>query len=114
MKKIYAVRQMIVSLIVFLFLIGVIFKNQLMGKIIISPFLVCSFAVFGENLFLLLNKEKISIIFKYIFRISFFTYVFGFLIYTTYYALANKTYWLLLIVALFVLVIINFFKKYKK
>ena len=58
MKKIYNIRQIVVSIIVILILTWAFFKNQIIGKIIISPFLICSIAVFFENLFMLLNKEK--------------------------------------------------------
>ncbi len=110
MKKIYNIRQVIASIIVFSVLIWAFFKNKFIGKIIISPFLICSFAIFGENLFLLLNKKKISNIFKYIFRFSFFTYVFGFLIYAIYYAISNQMYQLFIIIGIFTIGFIHCFK----
>ena len=61
MKNIYIIRQMIVSFIVFLILIWSFFKNQIFGKIIISPFLICSIALFFKNLFILLNSKKYQI-----------------------------------------------------
>ena len=57
------------------------------------------------------NKNKIANIFKNIFRISFFIYIIGFLIYATYYAISNKSYLLLIIISIFIIGIINFFKK---
>ena len=110
MKKIYNIRQIVVSIIVILILTWAFFKNQLIGKIIMSPFLICSIAIFFENLFLLLNKEKISNIFKYIFRISFFVYAFGFLIYAIYYTISTKTYSLFIIIGIFIIGTIHFFK----
>ena len=111
MKSVFTVRQIIVSLEVILILSWAFFQNQFFGKIIISPFLICSIAIFLENLFLLLNKKKLSNVFKYIFRVSFFIYVIGFLIYTIYYAIVNKIYSLLIIVAVFIIGLIPFFKK---
>ena len=112
MKKenIYNIRQIIVSIIIFCILTWAFFKNQLAGKIIISPFLICSIAIFFEKSFLLLNKEKISNVFKYIFRISLFAYVFAFLIYTIYYAISNKNYMIFIVIGIFVIGTIHFFK----
>ncbi len=101
MKNIYNVRQIIVSVIVFLLLIWAFFKNQLIGKIIIIPFLICSVAIFGEKLFLILNKKKISNVFKSIFRIVFFLYWFGFLIFFDYICLRDNSYIFLLFSLLF-------------
>lgn len=75
MQTIISIRKIIISLIALIILIWAFFKNAIWAKIIIIPFLVCSFAMLCENLFLLLNKKKLSNIFKYIFRISFFVYV---------------------------------------
>ncbi len=110
MRKIYAVRQMIVSMMAFSILIFAFFQNPIAGKIVISPFLICSVAIFGENLFRLLNKEKIANFFKYLFRISFFVYVFCFLIYATYYAISNHSYSLFIIIGIFAIGVIPFFK----
>lgn len=111
MNIINRIRQMIVSFIALLILIWAFFSNALFGKIIILPFLISSFALLGENLFLLLNKRKISHIFQYIFRISFFVYIFGFLGYMIYYAIRYKSYSILIIVILFILFSSYFFKK---
>lgn len=87
------------------------FQNELLVKIIISPFLICSFAVLMENIFLILNKIKLSNFFKYMFRISFFIYVGVFLMYSIYYSIINKYYPILIIVVVFLVFAIYFFKK---
>ena len=110
MRNIYLIRQMVVSAMAFSILIWAFFKNQLVVKIIISPFLICSIAIFFENLFIFLNKKKISNIFKYIYRISFFIYAFSFLIYAIYYAISNNSYTLLIPVGIFIIFGIPFFK----
>ncbi len=110
MKLIYVIRQIIVSIIAFSILIWAFFQNQWIGKLIISPFLICSIAIFFENLFLLFHKEKISNVFKYIFRISFFVYVFGLLLYAIYYAIVKKSYSFLIIIGIFMIGVIRFFK----
>lgn len=111
MKKIYAIRQIIVSFMAFVFLVWAFFQNELLTKVIISPFLICSFANLMKNIFLLLNKIKLSNFFKYIFRISFFIYIGGFLLYTVYYSLINKIYSLLIMVILFLIFAMYFIKK---
>ena len=114
MKKIqiiFIIRKIIISLITTVILIWAFFQNELWAKIIIIPFLICSISFLGQNISLLFNKEKTSTIFKYIFRISFFVYVFGFLSYMVYYAMINKSYSILIVVAVFLIFAIYFFKK---
>lgn len=111
MKKIYAIRQIVVAFTALIFLSWAFFQNGLWARIIITPFLICSFSIMMEKIFLLLNKTRLSNIFKYIFRISFFVYVFGFLSYIIYYAMAHKSYSPLIIVAVFIPFTIHFFKK---
>lgn len=111
MKKIYVMRQIIVSFVALVFLVWTFFKNEWLARIIITPFLICSLAIMMEKVFLLFNKIKLSNIFKCIFRISFFVYVFGFLFYMIYYAIANKSYSILIVVAVFLIFAINFLKR---
>ena len=111
MQTISSIRKIIISLIALIILIWAFFRNVTWTRIIIIPFLVCSFAMLCENLFLLLNKKKLSNIFKYIFRISFFVYAFGFLAYMVYYAFAYKSYSFLIGVVIFLPFVIYFFKK---
>ena len=110
MKNLYYFKQIFISLIAFLILSWAFWQNEFLIKIVISPFLICSIAIFFEYLFLFFNKKKISTIFQYIFRLSFFVYIIGFLIYTTYYAFVNKSYSLLIIVAIFLPVSIHFLR----
>lgn len=111
MQTIISIRKIIISLIALIILIWAFLKNATWTKIIIIPFLVCSFAMLCENLFLLLNTKNLSNIFKYIFRISFFVYVFGFLAYMVYYSFAYKSYSFLIGVVIFLPFVIYFFKK---
>ena len=111
MKKIYAIRQIIVAFTALVFLSWAFFQNEWLARIIITPFIICSFAIIMERIFLLFNKMKLSNVFKYIFRISFFVYVFGFLSYTIYYAMLHNSYSILIVVAIFIPFTIYFFKK---
>ena len=110
MKNIISIRKIIVGLITFSFLSFAILKNN-MVRLMIIPFLVCSICYTFEGVFELLNKDKLVNIFKKIFKISFFTFYFGFLSYTVYYSLVNKTYGLFVVVFIFVLFIIPYFKR---
>ena len=92
MKTIYIVRQIIVSIFVFFILCWAFFKNEWTSRLIMIPFLICSIALFFKNLFLLLHKVKLATIFMYLFRISLFTYIFGLLIYASYYAIIHQSY----------------------
>ncbi len=113
MKKIISIRKIIVGIITSSILSWAIFKNNNFVRLMIIPFLVCSICYTLEGMFELLNKDKLVNIFKKIFKISFFTFYFGFLIYTVYYSLVNKTYGLLIVVFIFVLFIIPYFKRFK-
>lgn len=111
MKKVYTIRQIVVALTALAFLSWAFFQNGWLARIVITLFLICSFSIMMQKIFLLLNKTKLSNIFKYIFRISFFVYVIGFLLYMIYYAIVNKSYSILIVVAVFLLFTIHFFKK---
>jgi len=110
MSALYIIRKIILSFISLIILVWAFRNNGLGGRIIITPFLICSFALLNENLFLLLKKNKTANIFKYIFRISLFAYFFGFLSYAGYYAVVNKEYSLFIPIAIFLPFMINFFK----
>ena len=111
MKKYYIISQIVVSLIAFFILISAFFNNNFFAKIIISPFLICSASVFLENLFLLLNQYKKAKVCRYIYRISFLSYFCLFLLYVIYYIIVNKNYLNLIVVGIFILALIHFFKK---
>lgn len=113
MKYIYNLRQIIVSTTVFSFLSWAFFQNNLIGKLIIIPFLICSFALCWKNVFIILNKKKLINIFNYIFRISLLIYIFGFLIFAIFYAIKNKNYSLFIIVGIFSIAVIHFLKQNK-
>lgn len=110
MRNVLVIRNIITSLAAITILTWAFPKNNFFGKIIISPFLICSVAFLGENIFLLFNKEKISDIFKCVFRVSFFTYVFGFLFYAFYYSIVNKEYSLIIMVVIFLIFALLFFR----
>lgn len=64
-------------------------------KIIFVPFLICSLSMAGQNIALLLNKEKIAIAFHKLFAAGFFLFWFGFLAIAAYLCIRDKNYSLL-------------------
>lgn len=109
--KLNIIRKIILSSVALIILAWAFFQNELWAKVIIVPFLVCTFSMLGQNIFLLLNKKKSSNIFKYIFLISFFVYVFAFLIYMVYYSIVYKSYSILIPATIFFVFAIYFIKK---
>ena len=61
-------------------------------RIIIIPFLLCFLFLIGKNICLLIGKEKFATIFGKLFRISFLTFWFGFLIFWNIYFIKEKNY----------------------
>lgn len=113
-KKIIYFRQVIISFIVLLFLTKALFSNVFWQKIVIIPFLVCAFANIIQNTALLLDKKEIAKKFGKMYAISFFTYIFGFLLFAIYRAFATSQYFILLIVIPMLIFLINFLKNEKK
>ena len=109
--KIISIRNLCVSLLASFILTSAFFKNALPAKIMILLFLICTIAMFFKSLFEILENPKLVLICQFVFRISFFTYAIGFLLYTTYYSVVHKTYSLLFIVLLFVIFLIPFIRK---
>ena len=89
-KNIWTIRNIIMSIIAIIILSWAFCQNNLVGKIIISPFLICASSILGGNICILLNKNKLAKIFNYIFKFTFLLYVVGVLSYAIYYSFKNK------------------------
>ena len=113
-KNIWTIRNIIMSIIAIIILSWAFCQNNLVGKIIISPFLVCASSMLGGNICVLLNKNNLAKVFHYIFKITFLIYVVGVLSYVIYYSIKNKEYSMMVIVAIFILFIFLFFRPQKK
>ena len=113
-KNIWTIRNIIMSIIAIIILSWAFCQNNLVGKIIISPFLVCASSMLGGNICILLSKNKLAKVFHYIFKFTFLLYVVGFLSYVIYYSIKNKEYSMMVIVAIFILFIFLFFRPQKK
>ena len=110
MKRVIMFRKMVMAIMAIMVLVWAFPKNNLGVKIFILPFLICAIAIFLENIFLFFNNQKIANIFMYIFRIVFFIYVYGFLGYSSYYAVVNKNYALFIPISIFLLFSIPFLR----
>ncbi len=103
MKKIYIMKNIIGAAIVIIILLWAFLKNMLIGKLMILPFLVCAISILGGNIAILIKKEKIAKVFNLIFKVSIFLYILGILSYTVYYAFVHRSYSLIIIVLIFVI-----------
>ena len=77
--------QMIISLFVIIFLSSILISTiDLLTKIVVAIFLTFIINQFLMNLFFVLNKNNIAVLFKKFNLILFFVYWFGFLFYWNY------------------------------
>lgn len=102
-KKGIIVSKILRVFFIFLFLLWVFFQNSSWVRLACLPFLFCALANIGEYIGILLQKEKVTKIFRFLFRLSFFVYYFGFLIFATIYLIKTKEYSLFLPILLFLL-----------
>lgn len=104
------VRKIVIAVIAVGILTWAFFQNHFFGKVVIAPFLICAVAIIGGNISLLFNQRKIAHYFNYLFRVSLFTYIFGFLVYAFYYSITHQAYSLIIVIMVFLFFSINFFK----
>lgn len=91
-KSIY-VGAIIRSSIIFVFLLTIISKNQnMISRLMIIPFILCSLFSIGKNICLMIDKKKFATIFSKLFVISFLTFWFGLLIYGSYLFIKEKNF----------------------
>lgn len=80
-------------------------------KIIFVPFLICSISMAGKILSLILNKERLALLFDKLFKTGFFLFWFGFLAFACYVTVRDKNYLLTVFTVPFWLCGIYFLKK---
>ncbi len=80
-------------------------------KIIFVPFLICSLSMAGKSLGIILNKEKIAVLFDKLFKAGFFLFWFGFLAVADYITVRDKNYSLTVFSIPFWLIGIYFLKR---
>lgn len=101
-NKLFYVSRLISTMCIFIFLIILFFcTSSLTTKIILFPFLLCSFASMMKNICGILEKEKYVSFFSKVYVFSFFLYWFGFLIYFDFISFIQHKYSLLFFSILF-------------
>ena len=91
--KIYYINKLIYTLIITIFLIILIFKqNTIASKIIIVPFVICGITIILNAVFSLLNKNRLAKISKKIYILVFLIYWFAILGYGAYKSIINRQY----------------------
>lgn len=112
-KKILLIPKLITSLIITLFLLYILINSSdNITKIVIIPFLICSFTTVGRNIFIMLEKTKYIKLFTKIFILSFLVFWFGVLFYGCYRCYLDKNYSVILFSIPFWLIGILLIKKY--
>lgn len=85
------------SSIIFIFLLVIISKNKdIMSRIIILPFLLCSLFLALKNICLIMDKERIALTFSKLFIINFLVFWFGFLVFSNAYFIRENNYFSLI------------------
>lgn len=95
MKRSVFLKELISSIFVTVVLLYFI-VNTKTQKIIIVPFLICSLSMAAQSVALLLNKEKIAIVFQRLFAMGFSLFYFGFFAIFSYLSIQDKDYILLI------------------
>lgn len=96
-NKIFFIRNLIISIIVAGILFSMIIKtSDIKSKIIMIPFIICSLASIGKNIFLIIEKKKYADIFSKLFIIGFLFFWFGFLVTWCYLNIKDANYLALL------------------
>ena len=95
MRKGFITSKLIYSIIASLILTNIYIKTP-NGKLIMLPFMICSYALTIKYIFLLFDKNKYARLFNKVYSIGFLLFMFGFLIYWCYRCIIDKEYSMLL------------------
>ncbi|MBQ2938581.1 MAG: hypothetical protein IJE05_06915 [Clostridia bacterium] len=93
-------KGLITSRLIYSIIASVILTNMYIktpnGKLILFPFMICSFALTIKYIFMLFDKDKYARIFNKIYTIGFLLFMFGFLIFWCYKGIVDKQYSMLI------------------
>ena len=95
MRKGFITSKLIYSIIASIILTNIYIKTP-NGKLILFPFMICSYALTIKYIFLLFDKDKYARLFNKVYSIGFLLFMFGFLIYWCYRGIIDKQYSMLL------------------
>lgn len=96
-KKYYITKLISISFIAIFLLSIFVKKPYFLNRIIMLPFLLCSFTEISKIISLMMNKTKQFKIFNTIYIVSFLIYWFAFLAYWCYTSYIGKNYLLLIL-----------------
>lgn len=95
MKNTFFIGKLISAIFITITLIYFMLKTP-SPKIIFLPFLICSISMAGKLIGLIMNKRTYVVIFDILFKIGFFSFWFGGLIFALYLCLRDRNYRLIL------------------
>lgn len=95
MKKGYSASGLISSIFITIVLVYFMIKTP-SPKIIFVPFLICSISMSVKNLALLLEKQKLGMLFNKAYAVGFLLFWFGFLVFAAYNCIRDEDYQMLL------------------
>ena len=95
MKNTFFICKLISAIFITITLIYFMLKTP-SPKIIFLPFLICSISMAGKLIGLIMNKRTCVVIFDILFKIGFFSFWFGGLIFALYLCLSERNYRLIL------------------
>ena len=115
-SKIVLMIKLVSSVLINITLWSIFFGAPIITKIVMIPFLICGFAVMGQMIFLLIDKQKYYQLLSKVYVASFLLYWFGFLIFAGWFSIMYAEYILLVFSILFWLIGVsiirnNFMKK---
>ena len=117
-NKFVSLSTLITTVPITIFLIIIFFHGNLITKLILLPFIVCSIATVLRSSFILLEKVKLARYCNTIYVISFLSYIIGFLIAFCYFVIKSHEYQLIAIAligwGIIILIIRHLFFKKKK
>lgn len=117
-NKFVSLSTLITTVPITIFLIIIFFHGNLITKLILLPFIICSIATVLRSSFILLEKVKLARYCNTIYVISFLSYIIGFLIAFCYFAIKSHEHQLIAIAligwGIIILIIRHLFFKKKK
>ena len=105
------ISNIIRSLIFIFILVILLLNNTGLTRLMILPFIICGLAVMGKNICFLLEKNNYANFFSLLYKISFFVFYFGFLLFGSYSVIKTGNFLTLIFTIPFIILGIYFVRK---
>lgn len=105
------ISNIIRSLIFIFILVLLLLNNTGLTRLMILPFIICGLAVMGKNICFLLEKNNYANFFSLLYKISFFVFYFGFLLFGSYSVIKTGNFLTLIFTIPFIVLGIYFVRK---